>query len=575
MDGFIAICEALKGSSVSNLSLANCILGPDAISTLANAMSDIATLNSINVMKNLIGDDGLLALMTAVKGTNIKSITGIVEGQTTIDWSGQDLTPFDMKILAADIEFTPFDAAIREMNLSANKCFGTISPPQYADDGNHSVDADQTGWAMVCKALKGDQTIETLVLSDIGAGPVALSTLADAISDMAAMNFLDVSKNSIGADGASALLNVIPDTKLQTIVIGKSVSISVSGSDPELAKMTSLDYSDQGFGLGELMIISSLVMPYTAAALNHITVDSTGSEDLRAVHLVRFAHTGPRTYTLQGLQGDADPNLDLSSKNLGPADLQFLAIVITSFSKFTAAIDQITFDGNPITGSNVKFYSTGNIASVNNVDSDLSGCEALLEALKISAVSKLSFGNCFMGPTALSTLAKFIPDIAAIREMNLSMNKCFGSKDTNPGTTTNEVVHDTDKDQTGWHAICKALKGTAIETLVLSDIGAGPVALSTLADAITDMAAIISLNAMKNPIGDKGIQVLCGALKATGIENLNLADTGMTVVGLTFLAADISKMAALSTVNLCANANINVADIEAVKIAAPNVSIEH
>ena len=78
-----------------------------------------ATLNSINVMKNLIGDDGLAALMTAVKGTNIKSITGIVEGQKSIDWSGQNLKPFDMKILAADIEFTPFRASLNSITVSS------------------------------------------------------------------------------------------------------------------------------------------------------------------------------------------------------------------------------------------------------------------------------------------------------------------------------------------------------------------------------------------------------------------------------------------------------------------------
>jgi hypothetical protein len=79
--------------------------------------------------------------------------------------------------------------------------------------------------------------------------------------------------------------------------------------------------------------------------------------------------------------------------------------VFTSFSKFIAAIDEITFDGNPITGSKVKFFDDGSVQSVADIDSDLSGCEALLEALKTLAISNISFGNCFMGPTALSTLA--------------------------------------------------------------------------------------------------------------------------------------------------------------------------
>ena len=54
--------------------------------------------------------------------------------------------------------------------------------------------------------MKGNQTIRTLVLSDIGLGPVGLATLANVMSDMALLTKIDISKNNIGADGAKALL---------------------------------------------------------------------------------------------------------------------------------------------------------------------------------------------------------------------------------------------------------------------------------------------------------------------------------------------------------------------------------
>jgi hypothetical protein len=80
---------------------------------------------------------------------------------------------------------------------------------------------------------------------------------------------------------------------------------------------------------------------------------------------------------------------------------------------------------------------------------------------------------------------------ATMKSLNLSSNKCFGQRSRdNDGKAP--WVHDVDKDQTGWRAICQAFKGTTIETLVFSDIGAGPVALPTLADAISDMAAMNS-----------------------------------------------------------------------------------
>jgi hypothetical protein len=253
-------------------------MGPTALSTLAKFIPDIAAVNSINVMKNPIGDDGLATLMVAIKGTAVKTITGLVEGQISIGYSNQELEPMDVKTLAADIEFSQFSAALNEITLSS------------------------------------------------------------------------------------------PGSPLKTI-----------------------------------------------------------------------ASTGPRTYTLKGLQGGADPNVDLSSKNLGPADLQFLSTVFTSFPEFTAAMNSL----------------------------------------------------------------------------NLSNNNCFRRSQDNDGRAP------WIDDQTGWIAICKTLKGNnTIETLVLCEIGARPVALSTLANAISDMAA-------------------------------------------------------LSTVNLRDNKFIEIADIEAMKIAAPNVLIEH
>jgi hypothetical protein len=197
LTGISGLCEALKSSSILILNLADCGISVHGISTLAKFIPEMAAIISLNVMKNPIGDDGLAALMTAVKGTSIKSIAGIVEGQTSINWSGQKLEPFDMKILAADIKFTPFSAVIRGVNLSTNKCFGSKNshPGQPRNEIIHDTDKDQTGWDAICGAFKGT-AIETLVLSDIGAGPVALSTLADAISDMAALSTVNLCDNA-------------------------------------------------------------------------------------------------------------------------------------------------------------------------------------------------------------------------------------------------------------------------------------------------------------------------------------------------------------------------------------------
>jgi hypothetical protein len=245
--GVVALCSGLPGTSIQRLNLSGIGLTPDGNTRRATLFTSdtpfTAAIISLNVMKNPVGDDGLAALMTAIKGTNIKTITGITEGQTSIDYSDQGLTPMDLKTLAADIGFTPFSAAISSVNVMKNPI---------GDEGIQ----------VLSRALKSTG-IKDLNLADIGMTVAGLTFLAADISEM--------------------------------------------------------------------------------VALNKVTISSTGSK------LSGRRGSGPVTYTLEGLQGGADPNLDLSSKNLGPADLQFVSVVFTSFSKFSATLSEVD-----LSGANIK-----------------------------------------------------------------------------------------------------------------------------------------------------------------------------------------------------------------------------
>merc|ERR1711918_194029 len=94
------------------------------------------------------------------------------------------------------------------------------------------------------------------------------------------------------------------------------------------------DLSNLDFGPGEVLLISSLVIPFSTA-LNTITLDSTGD----------MGHQ--EQYTINGLQGGAEPSLDLSARNFGPADVGFLATLMTSFKKFAAALSEVNLKANP------------------------------------------------------------------------------------------------------------------------------------------------------------------------------------------------------------------------------------
>jgi hypothetical protein len=57
----------------------------------------------------------------------VGSICGLTEGQTTVDWSQQDLGPFDCKIIAADFGFRRFSAVLTSLTVGQNAIGGPCS----------------------------------------------------------------------------------------------------------------------------------------------------------------------------------------------------------------------------------------------------------------------------------------------------------------------------------------------------------------------------------------------------------------------------------------------------------------
>ena len=137
-----------------------------------------------------------------------------------------------------------------------NKCFGSKREMvQRHMTDVHDVDKDQTGWTAFCEALK-DTSIQTLVISDIGIGPVGLTTLAKFIPDSTAISEVNLSKNKcFDAASVKAFADVIPQTKIQTLVIGpKATVVPLHQSE-----VTSLDFSSQDLGPAELIMISAVM----------------------------------------------------------------------------------------------------------------------------------------------------------------------------------------------------------------------------------------------------------------------------------------------------------------------------
>ena len=54
-------------------------------------------------------------------------------------------------------------------------------------------------------------------------------------------------------------------------------------------------------------------------------------------------------------------------------------------------------------------------------------------------------------------------------------------------------THNIDKDQSGWAALCDAIKGSGIQKLGFADIGLGPIGMKTLAETIPTIPGVVEV----------------------------------------------------------------------------------
>eukprot|EP01043_Picozoa_sp_COSAG02_P065220 COSAG02_NODE_9775_length_2114_cov_1.718610_2_plen_563_part_00 len=208
------------------------------------------------------------------------------------------------------------------------------------------------------------------------------------------------------------------------------------------SQVTEVDFSSCNFGPVDLGHLSEWVREATAA-LNSVTIDSTGVPKLPQ-RMDGYEESSPRTYTLT----TTEENINLSKKNLGPADVALVA--------------------------------------------------AWLQRPEVSS---------------------------AVKKVTLSKNFLFGSK-----LQFGDTVHDIDADQTGWSSLCESFKGSAIEELILCDVGMGVNGVASLADAIKFMAseALTSMNCLANNFGDDDLATLLTALEGTSVRSLCGLTEGQT-----------------------------------------------
>jgi hypothetical protein len=170
-------------------------------------------------------------------------------------------------------------------------------------------------------------------------------------------------------------------------------------------------------------------------------------------------------------------------------------------------LQELVLDGVPVSGTTPR---RGDFEyGVGNLDTDLAIFRMLCEALRaLQGLILLSLGGCYLGPQALAVLAEvmFRDASAVVKKVALSQNKLFGAKSWGD--------HTVDADQSGWSALCDALPSSPVEELDVADVGMGVKGVTSLAKAISSMAVLARVDIRGADVEEAVLETLRAAAPA-------------------------------------------------------------
>jgi hypothetical protein len=165
-------------------------MGKDAAGRLVASLP--TTIRSISALNNPLGTVGVQSLAHYLLGVNLelRTLCGLEDGQTRVDWRCSAKGPSDMALLAADLDAAAMDrpAAARTLrDVALDGCVsvtGTSFIAGAAAAGSPEgdvaeLDADMSGWEPFCRALPASAVVR-VSLRSCYVGQAAVALLAEA-----------------------------------------------------------------------------------------------------------------------------------------------------------------------------------------------------------------------------------------------------------------------------------------------------------------------------------------------------------------------------------------------------------
>eukprot|EP01044_Picomonas_judraskeda_P004036 COSAG03_NODE_346_length_8784_cov_37.126540_6_plen_1508_part_00 len=444
-----------------------------------------AAVTSINCLANKFGEDDLATLLTAIEGTSIRSLCGLTEGQTTADFSKQNLGPIDCKIIAAEFGFRGFIGAINFLKCANNPgMVGELYP-----SGNlKTPDVHAEVFKQLTDSLKTSKVTE-VDFSSCGIGPVALGHLSEWVRDaIGAVASLCCANNP-------GMVGELEYGRLKTPDVHAEVFKQLTDS-LKISKVTEVDFSSCGIGPVALGHLSDWVREATGAltevniAFNQIGSDGgialrdglktsnlkflaigkmytsvdgtviTGSqlttgvtlyvggrsgeflkfhEDDRSYAKLKWADDGKESDWMKLNSLDGEPlklplqspfegdHLDLAHQQLDPGHIVILAWWLTT--EFSAAINLLTLDSTGNMRDQKTYTLTAgekkiDLSQKNLGSADVTLLTSWLQRPEVTgAIAHLALGSNPIGDEAMIPLLDTLKDIPLI-SFDISKTNC-------------------------------------------------------------------------------------------------------------------------------------------------------
>eukprot|EP01047_Picozoa_sp_COSAG01_P045450 COSAG01_NODE_4186_length_5260_cov_5.388684_3_plen_1312_part_00 len=365
------LLDAIKTSNLTSLSLSKTGIGPIICSRLATSLS--AVLTSLTVSHNDIGGtlaslvDGAKTGVTVKKGV-FAAVAGrwgeVTDYQQNYDFLVKRCGP------SPHVKMGWLDSAEQSEWYTASKLNPVVSSRAHLVEDDYSH-IEQLGQAIT--------RLTDLDISNCNFTPASIKNFISSVAwTEAALNSVTLDSNSI--------FGIIPrygaDSSAQPDKFADDCDVFLA----TLKESNILTLSLQNTGIGPLSLRKlAISLP---AVLNSLTLNSTGREYVA------------NTYTLTA----GEDRLDLSEKNLGPADVKFISVWLATDAG--AAVARLMLNGNMVTGSREKRY---NGSGDWEYDKDISGLISLCDTLPtLKNPIDLDLSDCGLSVNGVNPVANAI-----------------------------------------------------------------------------------------------------------------------------------------------------------------------